>query len=245
MRMQKLTRTVRIIHYWLGVIVGLQLLIWLGTGLYFNLTPYEQLKGLNQQQALPTSITEQFNPNRLLPLTEILQQFDSVEKVSMTAMLGQPIYLLDTQVTRYPHDCQQQTLVNAYSGKPVSIDAQMATQLAVQTYTSDAKVISTQQLHPPIDAWPKQCNGLWQITVQDELNTRIYINAVNGQLVGHKNDQTDVADLMFKLHFMDYLHQGSFNNPFSWVFGLMALLLSLSGVYWVVESLAKKRYRFS
>ncbi|MEI8613432.1 hypothetical protein P4S54_06895 [Shewanella sp. PP-He15 brown] len=81
--------------------------------------------------------------------------------------------------------------------------------------------------------------------MDDDLSTRIYINAVNGELVGHKNDHTDIADLMFKLHFMDYLNQGSFNNPFSWLFGILTLLLSLSGLYWVVENLVLKRYRLS
>ena len=41
----------------------------------------------------------------------------------------------------------------------------------------------------------------------------IYINAVNGELVGHKNDHTDIADLMFKLHFMDYLNQAASTTP--------------------------------
>ena len=104
------------------------------------------------------------------------------------------------------------------------------------------EVVSINKL-PLSPEWPKQCNPMWQVNMTDDLSTRIYINAVNGQLVGHKNQQTELADLMFKLHFMDYFNQGSFNNPFSWLFAVLTLLLSLSGLYWAIENLVLRRYR--
>ncbi|MCL1047545.1 peptidase [Shewanella electrodiphila] len=244
MKTQKIKRWLRFCHYWLGTIVGIQLLIWLGTGIYFNITPSEDLKGTHYYRSIAPLDLTAFSSHDLEPLSSILERFKPMEQVSTIVLINQPVYLLDEQVQRYQHDCQQQVLVDAYSGKEVLIDADLAESIALQSYTGAGEIKSHRQLSTSFKEWPKECNPLWQVSISDDLNTRIYINGINGRLVGHKNDHTDLADLMFKLHFMDYLHQGSFNNPFSWVFGLMMLLLSLSGVYWVIENLVLKRYRF-
>ncbi|ARD24012.1 PepSY domain-containing protein [Shewanella japonica] len=244
MKGKALKRWLRVGHYWLGVIVGVQLLIWLGTGIYFNITPHESLKGKLYFKTAPQLEKQSFSVNELLPLASILARVKSVEQVSLITLNQRAVYVLDEQVQRYPHDCQQQTLIDALSGEKMMIDAHLAEQLAKHTYTGRGKVIQTQKMTAPFDEWPKECNPLWQVSIDDDVSTRIYVNAINGRVVGHKNDQTELADLMFKLHFMDYLHQGSFNNPFSWLFGLMMLTLSLTGLYWVIENMVMKRYRF-
>lgn len=232
----------RIGHYWIGAVVGVQLLIWLATGIYFNLTPHEQLKGMQYNVGQPKSVLA-VNAELLLPLSSLLTNYPEIEQASLIALADKPLYLLDKQIQRYEYHCQQQILIDAYSGQVISIDQTLAQTLALQTYRGPGQVVQVSLLNAPFDAWPKQCNPLWQISLDDELNTRIYINGINGLLVGHKNDGTDLADWMFKLHFMDYLHQGSFNNPFSWLFSLLMLLSALSGLYWVADNLRLKRYR--
>lgn len=232
----------RIGHYWIGAIVGLQLLIWLATGIYFNLTPHEQLKGMQYHLDQPRR-TLMVNAEQLQPLSSLLADYADIEQVSLIELAGKPLYLLDKQIQRYEYQCQQQILMDAYSGQVILIDHTLAQTLALQTYRGPGHVVQVSLLNTPFEEWPKQCNPLWQISLDDELNTRIYINGINGLLVGHKNDDTDLADWMFKLHFMDYLHQGSFNNPFSWLFGLLMLLSALSGLYWVVDNLRLKRYK--
>ena len=39
------------LHKWLSLLVGLQLLVWLGTGLYFNLMDHQKASG-NQYKPL-------------------------------------------------------------------------------------------------------------------------------------------------------------------------------------------------
>ncbi|MEZ9196931.1 PepSY domain-containing protein [Shewanella sp. 10N.286.54.B9] len=244
MQTRSVRRWIRVLHYWLGVIVSLQLLIWLITGVYFNLTPHDELKGMvynHSHHIAPTAL--KITPERLLSAEEVLSLFpnNTVEQLKLQMLAEQPVYLLDEQVQRYQHECQQQSLRHAYTGKPFVIDKQIAMQLAIESYMGPGEVASINKLTLSPD-WPKQCNPMWQVNMADDLSTRIYINAVNGQLVGHKNQQTELADLMFKLHFMDYLNQGSFNNPFSWLLAVLMVLLSLSGLYWVIESLLLRRY---
>ncbi|MGI2184528.1 PepSY domain-containing protein [Shewanella oncorhynchi] len=239
-------RWVKIAHYWLGAIVSIQLLLWLVTGVYFNLTPHDELKGMEYQLShSPEPQRQEFDPQKLVDIAPLLAKHTQVESLTLIALAGKPVYVLDAKVQRYAHQSQQQTLIDAYTGNTLLINKQSAQQLALESYTGPGKITQVKQISPPISEWPTQCNSLWQIAIDDDLSTRIYINAVNGELVGHKNDHTDIADLMFKLHFMDYLNQGSFNNPFSWLLGILTLLLSLSGLYWIIENLVLKRYRLS
>ncbi|MCL1050164.1 PepSY domain-containing protein [Shewanella abyssi] len=243
---KRMKRWIKVGHYWIGALVSVQLLLWLISGVYFNLIPHDELKGMAYNHSHHTEQNRhKFESQRLLEIAPLLTTRPETESVSLVALAGQPVYRLDAKVQRYGHQCQQQGLIDAYSGKTINIDKPLAMQLASDSYMGPGSISSIEQVAAPHNDWPKQCNPLWLVNMQDDLSTRVYINAVNGELVGHKNDQTDIADFMFKLHFMDYLNQGSFNNPFSWLFGVLTLLLSLSGLYWVAENLMQKRYRFT
>ncbi|MGL4612834.1 MAG: PepSY domain-containing protein [Shewanella sp.] len=242
---KRIKRAIKIVHYWLGTLVSLQLLIWLITGVYFNLTPHERLKGMeyNHSHHLEQQQKSLFNAAEIVDVTPLLNRFHPVEKLTLVSVAGKPVYILDAKVKRYAYQRQNQTLIDAYSGNVINIDAKLAQTIALESYMGPGMVTDIQKISPPIREWPQQCNSLWKFDMDDDLATRIYINAVNGELVGHKNSHTDIADFMFKFHFMDYLNQGSFNNPFSWLFGILSLLFSLSGLYWVLDNVICNRYR--
>ncbi|MCL1057067.1 PepSY domain-containing protein [Shewanella gelidimarina] len=243
---KRMPHWIKVAHYWIGALVSIQLLLWLISGLYFNLTPHDEIKGMVYNHSHKTEpLQPPFVSELLADIAPLLAAHPQVEKLRLLRLGEQPVYVLDAKVQRYKHQCQQQTLIDAYTGKTLTIDKPRATQLARDSYQGPGTISTVERMSAPFYDWPKQCNPLWQIAMEDDLSTRIYINAINGELVGHKNDQTDIADLMFKLHFMDYLNQGSFNNLFSWLFALLTLLLSLSGLYWVAENIILKRYKLA
>lgn len=76
---------------------------------------------------------------------------------------------------------------------------------------------------------------MWQVQAQDDNNTSIYLDAVTGQVLRHANDDFRLKDLMFKLHFMDYGNTGGFNHWLIICFAIATLLLSITGVTWLVQ----------
>ena len=160
-------RWVRLLHYWLGAIVSLQLLVWLGTGVYFNLTPHDELKGMSynhSHHSQPTALKLELE--RLLSARDILALAPQgeVEQLKLISLAATPVYLLDAKVQRYQHDCQQQTLRHAYTGKPFVINSQLATQLALASYMGPGQVTSIDKLASSAE-WPKQCNPMWQVNM--------------------------------------------------------------------------------
>ena len=43
---------------------------------------------------------------------------------------------------------------------------------------------------------------MWQVAVEDENNTTIYLDSITGQVLRHANDDFRLKDLMMKLHFL-------------------------------------------
>lgn len=243
-RRKPFKRWIKICHYWLSTLVCVQLIIWLITGVYFNLTPHDELRGMIYNHSHHSEAQSlNLDPEQLLDVTSVLELQPQTQRVKLITIAEQPIYLLNGKLQRYQHQCQELIMVDAYTGTQFIINSTIAELLALNSYMGPGQVTSIEKVSAAHNEWPKQCNPMWKISMDDDLSTRIYINAVNGDLVGHKNQQTQIADFMFKLHFMDYLNQGSFNNPFSWLFAILTLVASLSGLYWVVENLALKRYR--
>jgi len=237
---------VRFLHRWLSLLVFTQLILWLSTGLYFNLMDHKKASGNQYRQSI-SQTTNQLDFSTLKPLNQVLAQLrheekvGQVEKVELITRLNKPYYLLTLQQGLYAHFPRSQQLVSAESGAIIHPDNKLVDKLAQLSYSGKGKIQYSNILTPPIIELPKQQNPLWQVSFNDKLNTSVYIDAQNASIVGHVDDDKRLADFMFKLHFMDYKilsditgsKVGSFNNAQIIFFALLTLLFSLTGVYWL------------
>ena len=247
-------RLVKFLHKWLSVVVALQLLIWLSSGLFFNLMDHSKARGNANKVSM--SQTVEIDHARLLPPNTILSQLEfigdkqtkprQINSLKLIQLLNQPYYLLNHKRGLYAHFYSEHSLINAYNGEKQIIDDAMAQALAQATYNGNGDVVSVVKKLPPLDDMLKEENTAWQINFNDSINTSVYIDASSGRLIGHSNDDKRFADFFFKLHFMDYGvmgNIGSFNNGLIIFFSLLTLLFCLTGAVWVVELLRKGRYK--
>lgn len=236
-------KLIKLLHKWLSILVAIQLLIWLGSGLFFNLMDHSKARGNEYRIAADKAAVIDFA--HLLEPTYILKQTRSAYSIKLITLLSQPYYLLNHSQGLYPHLYNEHSLINAYTGKPKVIDDVMAEALAVNTYSGKGNVASKVNISPPIDDFPKELNAVWRVSFDDELSTNVYIDASSGRLVGHSNDDKRFADFFFMLHFMDYGTVGSFNNWQIIFFALLTLAFCLTGAVWTLELLKKGRYKVS
>jgi hypothetical protein len=232
---------IRKLHKWASVIVGIQLLLWLISGLYFNLMDHHKAQGLSYQNEAHNEVA--IDTHRLLEPKMVLGAFKPSMSLSMITLLDQPYYLLTHEKGLYNHLHHDYTLVDAYLGKPVLIDVALAQRLARESYSGEAEISSTHLLTPPLDDFPKQQNDTWQINFADDIATSVYIEAQSGRLVGHSDEHKRLAEVFFMLHFMDYFNEGGFNNIPIKVFAFITLWLTFSGFIWVIDMLKRYKYR--
>ncbi|MFT5789542.1 MAG: hypothetical protein ACI8SJ_001658, partial [Shewanella sp.] len=145
---QQIKRWIKVLHYWAGALVSIQLLLWLISGVYFNLTSHDVLKGMqyNHSGHGVQQTAERFDPLKLVEITSLLGDYPPVQSVKLVALAGKPVYVLDRQVKRYKHQCQQQTLLDAYSGTQIQIDKPLAAQLALNSYMGPGDIIDIRRL---------------------------------------------------------------------------------------------------
>lgn len=228
----KLLPLIKTCHKWLSLVVGLQLLIWLGTGLYFNVMDHEKAKGsryLVKSEAVITDLRALVEPN------VVLKHFPPTISLKQITILNQPYYLLTHDKGLYPHFNNTFTLVDAITGKQVLVDESFAKQIALASYKGPGQIVSAVKRSAPFEDRLKEQNPLWRVEFDDELHTTAYLDAGSGRLIGHANDDKRIVDLIFMLHFMDYAQEGSFNNIQIIVFAIFTLFFALTGLIWTIE----------
>lgn len=230
------------LHKWLSLLVSLQLLLWLGTGLYFNLMDHQKASG-NQYRQRPA--VAQVDINKLVEPQLVLSQAKQAVSLKQISLLAHPYYLLTHTKSLYSHFKNDYSLVDAYSGEPVIIDEAMAEQLAQSSYKGQGIIESAIKLSPPYEDIPREQNEVWQVNYADYIHTSVYIDAGSGRIIKHSNDDKRFVDIFFMLHFMDYGTEGSFNNVQIIVFAIFTLFFSLTGFIWTVELAFNGQYKVS
>ena len=240
-------KLVKCLHKWLSVFVAIQLFIWLGSGLFFNLMDSTKARG--NENRVSNSAVMKIDHERLLEPSYILSQFNIeqsqklVNSIKLIQLIDQPYYLLNHHLGLYQHFYNEHLLVNAYTGDMKTIDKAMAQTLAISTYSGRGNIGVTERISAPIDDFPKEQNAVWRVNFDDELYTSVYIDASSGRVVGHSNDDKRFADFFFMLHFMDYGSIGGFNNWQIILFAILTLIFCITGFVWTLDLLIKGRYK--
>lgn len=228
--MQK-TKVNKFLHKWLSLIVGIQLMLWLATGLYFNLMDFKKASG--NAHRLYFEHKGNLADFNLTPLSTL--QADKAIEVKIVWLLSKPYYQLIFKQGQHSYQKSESRLYDATSGKEHIFEKQQIIDIAQGSYSGGGELTSVELAQPPFADYVQQQNPMWQVNVKDELNTTIYLDAVTGQIIRHANDDSRLKDLMFKLHFMDYQATGDFNNWLIIIFAIATLVFAITGVIWLVQ----------
>ncbi|WP_206485115.1 2Fe-2S iron-sulfur cluster-binding protein [Thalassotalea sp. G2M2-11] len=234
---------VKKIHKWASIIVGIQFLLWLGSGIYFNLMDHHKAGGHAYRANVENKVA--LDKQRLLEPKQILAQAKAAISINVTQLLGQPYYIVNHEKGLYPNFKNAYSLYDAYTGRETKLGREMASSIAMQSYNGPGKIDSVQLIQPPIADFPKQQNATWQVNFADDLDTSVYIEAGSGRIVGHSDANKRLADIFFMLHFMDYANEGSFNNIPIIIFAFITLWLSFTGLIWTIDLLQRGQYKLS
>ena len=248
---------IKSIHKWTSVLVGIQLLIWLLSGFYFNIMDVSKVRGDQYQNKIsPVAsplTTYQSNQSKLLYPQDILDNVRTssspvprpTQSIKLISLQDKPYYLLTHHKGLRRHFESDYTLIDAYTGQPKLIDAELASHIASRSYNGPGELLSATKLTPPIDDLPREKNQVWQVNFADKVNTSVYVDARTGELISHSDDDKRFADFFYMLHFMDYNGVGGFNSWHIILFAFITLWLCLSGFIWTIQLAFGGNYRLS
>lgn len=229
MRVKTLRRT----HRWLGFLIGIQLLAWTVSGLYFSWNPIEDVRGEHLMAPAPSlalSDTALASPSTVLAALHTahptLQQVDGIH---LRRLLGTPVYEIPF---RTDAGTRQYALADARTGtlRPPLTEAE-AVSLAQADFVPDVPVRSVERVTEAPDGSEYRSVPLpaYRVAFDHPSETRLYVSAARGRIEARRNGTWRWFDWLWMLHIMDYESRDDFNHWLLQAFSIFGVATVLSG----------------
>jgi len=220
-------------HKWLGLIVGLQLLLWTASGSVFAWLNHHEVEA---EHSVRVPAPSTLNPAiTVAEPTKWLQAnpAETIYELRLTSLLGEPVWRVEL--------ADRVELRRAADGKRLDLDEPHMRQLALAHYTGDGQLEAlTYQAEPGLET--RKAGAVWQARFDDANHTALYFAADDGHLVAARNSTWRLFDFFWMLHTMDYAGRDNFNNPLVITVATGALWLALSGLLLLTRSFRRQDF---
>jgi hypothetical protein len=231
----RLARNAGRLHRWVALVIGIQLLFWVVSGLFMAIVPIERVRG----EHLKAPAAPAIDPHSLAPaIGTALAALPPgrLERIEIRRMLDRPVLLLMTE--------QGPQLFDAGTGARLSpIGAETARALAARAArrVGEATAVIAITANSPEYRGPLPA---WRIDFNDSESTRLFVAASEGRVISRRTGLWRLYDFLWSLHIMDWQDHENFNNNWLRAAAALALMLSLTGavlIPWRMGWLRKRR----
>ena len=224
------------LHKWVGLLIGLQVLLWLLSGLMISLLDPVKVSG---KQWAASSEPGPGPPQAgvLLEPGELAAgHLNGAHSISLTSNRGQPVY----RIKRSGSDI----LINAVDGSVIVTSKADAEMLARQDFSGDGEILSVEHGAAPDMETRNRTGEYWRVNFSDKANTALYISVSSGDILERRNSYWRVRDFFWMLHIMDYSGRENFNNILIIVVVLIAIWIGISGFILLFSSFNRHDFYF-
>jgi hypothetical protein len=223
-------------HRWLGWLAGLQVLVWVSSGVLFALLPFEPwVKGGDDLQrpvlalaTLPAGL-ENIPPAQVRSLVAVATAAGPAWRVGLQGEPRPRHVPMGGGVWAAPDAAAIQAYAQTLLKAPLLVRevqrlAQVPTRLGIVDETGGR-------------------GDLWRVQFDDALGTRLYFDGPSGEFVTHRNEAWVWYDFFWRLHIMDYTGGEDFNNTLLRVASLLSWALVAAGALLAVLAARRRFHR--
>lgn len=218
-------------HKWIALVVGVQALLWMLSGLYMTVISIDVIHGdhLAHANAKPLSAT-----GSLLGPAALAKQYPSLDTFKLKRLMDREVYEL--------HQADRITLVDARTGARLSpLSGALARQLAQSLYRGKAPIQSAALVHEaPLEVATRPV-PMWRVEFADHNETTLYLSPQTGELLAKRHDLWRWFDFLWMLHIMDYQERADVNNTLLRVAASVGSVFALSGVWLLFYGFTRRR----
>jgi hypothetical protein len=227
-----MTRLMRSVHKWVALVLALQFVAWMASGLALSLIDHEAAAGgLHRQEA--DAAPRPWPAGLRSPTAIVAASAERVQQLESAWLGERPVYRLRNDMHTW--------LVDAANGQPVAIDAALVRDLAAADYHGEAAASAPELLAEAPREAIEHAAPLWRVRFADADATTLYVSAVDGRILERRNTQSRWFDFFWMLHTMDYSGRGDFNHPLVVLSAIGALFAALTGAWLLVALLGPRR----
>ncbi|WP_033316747.1 PepSY domain-containing protein [Pontibacter roseus] len=228
---------VRRTHRYLGLLTGIQFVLWTIGGLYFSWSDLDEIHG-DHQRKHPSTFSAQMELVSPAQVLAQLPEAQEVASVKLVDILGEPHYQVVYQSASgqqgQEHAVSHTQLAKASTGelRPALTEGE-AVQMALNSFVDSVQVARVEYLTQ------ENINGhheyresplpAWAITMEHPTHTTVYVAAEQGVVTKFRNDKWRIFDFLWMLHTMDYQGRDNFGNLLLRIFSIAGMVTIASG----------------
>lgn len=222
---------VRRAHKWIGLVIGVQALLWMISGLYMVVVPLEVVHG----DHLAHVPTERLNPSAArISQASLHEAYPGITAVRMKNLLGKEVYEVKQG--------KQTSLVDAVSGEKISpLDRDQIIALADAAYVGEGSIKGVEWVTKAPQEVGERPVPLWAVHYDEPGQTTLYFSPYTGDLVARRHELWRWFDFLWMFHIMDYEERENVNNTLLRTASITGLLFALSGAWLLFYSFNRRK----
>lgn len=206
------------IHKWVGLVLGLQLLFWVGSGFFFTLFPIDEVRGRHLVETPSYSL----NDISLIPIEMAMTAYEGqLMGAKLISVAGRPAYVL--------LGSEGSVLLDARTGQNWAplVQADIR-EVAIASYKGEGQISAIEKLSET----KREYSGphpVWQVRFDDRAKTRLYLDPQTADIRATRTRLWRVFDVMWRFHIMDITGEDNFSSWWLKLTAFLALLFVFSG----------------
>jgi uncharacterized iron-regulated membrane protein len=238
---------IRKLHRWLGLLMALQIIAWMASGLYFSLIPIAEIRGEHLTREAEAPGVEQLgrlaDTHTIRPiLNEHLSADWSLDQLSVVSISGQALWKAEGEADGQPF------------ARLIAADGEIVPRLTASAAESRAREWLLEPAGDALVEWVEatepgsEIRGrplpVWKIGFTLPEAVTLYLHPWTGELLARRTDYWRFFDFMWMLHIMDFDTRDDFNHPLLQLSAFFGLVIALSGViFWTMTTRLFRRRR--
>ncbi|MES2759112.1 MAG: PepSY domain-containing protein [Pseudomonadota bacterium] len=222
---------VRRAHKWIGLVIGVQALFWMISGLYMVVVPIDVIHG--DHLAHVSSAALKPSGSRISEAT-LAQAYPGMTSIKLKNMLGKEVYEI--------RQGKNAALVDAVSGKKISpLDRDTIKALADDSHVGEGSIRGIEWVVKAPQEVGKRPVPLWAVHYEEAGDTTLYFSPHTGDLVARRHNLWRWFDFLWMFHIMDYEERDNVNNLLLRIASATGLAFALSGAWLLLYSFKRRK----
>lgn len=231
----------RKLHRWLGLLMAVQIIAWMASGLYFSIFPIQEIRGEHLTRPAQSPGREEvggaISPAAMMHSLDAQLGPDwTLRSASLVSMEGEVYWRVEGEAADKPF----RRLVASGGGAVVPrLDAEQASRMALSWLKAPAQVSAVEWLEPRSAGYEfrGRDTAAWKVSFGEPESLNLYLHPWTGEILARRTDRWRIFDFFWMLHIMDFDTRDNFSHPLLQVAAALGLVVALSGlVFWILTT---------
>lgn len=224
----------RKIHRWVGLVIGIQVLLWIAGGVYMSAVPLNWVHGKHL-----ISPPEALQP----PVGQIVMNLDlsGYQSLNWIDRAGAPVL----EAVNFDNEVVFLDPMSINPKPLEKLEKSVVQRLAGERYVGEGALETIEYL----EVLPSEASGIqipvYRVLFDDWCNTTFYMHPFSGKVLKVRSDIWRLFDIFWMLHIMDYETRDNFNNPLLIGSAVVALIFTVTGMMlvftWISRYFRRRR----